>query len=149
MRGNLTGLAVCASLVLGLTVQAQEKPTPEYQAAMKSLGATSITLRANIQTLNYAGMASDVQKMRAAFTTALEFWKAKNVPDAIELAQTALKGVDALEAAAKAENHAGVLEARNTIQGDPNSGVIGAIGTCAPCHTAHRVRQVDGTYIIK
>ena len=38
MRGRLRAAAVCAAVVVGLTVMANEKPSPEYQTAMKNLG---------------------------------------------------------------------------------------------------------------
>ena len=35
MRGKLRALAVCAAVVVGFTIMANEKPSPEYQTAMK------------------------------------------------------------------------------------------------------------------
>ena len=41
MRGKLTVMAVCAAVVFGLTVRANEKPTTEYQDIMKSNAAAN------------------------------------------------------------------------------------------------------------
>lgn len=134
---------------LGLVTFANEKPSPEYQKAMKDLAAASNTLRVNVKNLEYAGIEKDAASMKAAFDVVVAFWKAKNVEDALSLAQAGAKGAADLEVAAKAQNLQGVLDAQAAISGSPSTGTVGLIGTCAPCHLAHRVRLPDGTFEIK
>ena len=78
-----------------------------------------------------------------------QFWQEKKVDDAITLSQAGIDGAGELELAAKAQDHPRVVTAQAAISGSSSSGEIGAIGVCAPCHTAHRVRLTDGTYEIK
>lgn len=149
MAGRLALAVASAVFVLGLLVHANERPTPEYQQAMKALGAKNNTLRVNIKNLDYAEIEKDALTMKAAFEVVLKFWKEKQVEDAIALAEAALKGAADLETAAKAQNHPAVLDAQAAISGSPSTGTFGLIGTCAPCHLAHRVRLPDGTFEIK
>ena len=64
MRGQLTVVVLCAALVLGLPVHANEKPTPQFQAAMKELGAVNNALRNNLKTLDYPAIEKDATRMR-------------------------------------------------------------------------------------
>lgn len=149
MRGNLAVLTIGVAVVLGLPAQANEKPTPEYQKAMKELGSVNNAVRNNLKLLDYAALEKDAVRMKALFTTIGEYWQAKKVEDAIKLAQDGVKGATDLEIAAKAQDHPKVVAAQAAIGGSSSSGEIGAIGVCAPCHTAHRVRLPDGTFEIK
>jgi len=149
MRGHLTVLTLCAALVLGLPIHANEKPSPEFQAAMKELGSANNALRNNVKTLDYTAIEKDATRIRAAFTTVLKFWQEKKVDDAIQLSQAGIDAANELELAAKAQDHPRVVKGQAVLSGSSSSGEIGAIGVCAPCHTAHRVRLTDGTYEIK
>jgi hypothetical protein len=134
-RTPLVVAAACLFvLTLGLVTFANEKPTPEYQKAMKDLAAASNTLRINVKNLEYAAIEKDAVTMKGAFDVVVAFWKAKNVDDALSLAQAGAKGAADLEAAARAQNLQGVLDAQASISGSPSTGTVGLIGTCAPCH---------------
>ncbi len=149
MRVKLLLVSAVAFLILGLTVRANEKPMPEYQKAMKDLAAANNALRIDIKNLDFPAVEKDAATMKAAFEVVVAFWKARNVEDAIALAEAGAKGVTALDVAAKAQNHPGVLDAQAAISGSPSTGTVGLIGTCAPCHLAHRVRLPDGSFEIK
>ena len=137
MRGKLRAMAVCAAVIVGFTVMASEKPSPEYQAAMKSLGTANGALRGNITAKDYPAIEANAATMRASFTVADAFWKGKKVEDAIKLTTEGLKGTADLAAAAKAKNDEGIVAARGT---------IGA--TCRGCHSVHRDELPDKTYEI-
>lgn len=137
MRGKLAAVAVCA-VVLGLPVRANEKPSEAYQNAMKNLGAANQSLRNNVTAKDYDAVAKDAATFKASFATALAFWTAKKVDDAVTLAQNGAKGAADLEAAAKAKNEEGVAAAQKAVG-----------STCAACHMAHRERLQDGTFEIK
>src|SRR5262245_60681778 len=138
MRGKLVVMAVCATVVLGLTISANEKPTDAYQKAMKDLSAANMSLRNNVTAKDYDAIIKDAATFKASFAVAREFWTAKKADDAIKLVQDATKGVNDLEAAAKAKNEEGVAAAQKAVG-----------STCGACHMAHRERLQDGTYEIK
>ena len=149
MRARLMAFVVCAGVLLALPIQANEKPTPEYQKAMKELGTVNNRLRNNLKSIDYAAIEKDAVAMIAIFDVVLKYWQEKKVEDAIKYSQDGAKAAGELEVAAKAQSHAGVVAAQAAIAGASSTGEIGAIGVCAPCHTAHRVRLPDGTYEIK
>jgi len=149
MRAKLVMLTVCMTVLLALPTQANEKPTAEYQKAMKDLGAANNRLRNSLKDIDFAAIEKDAAAMKAIFAVVLTYWQDKKADDAIKLAQDGAKSAGDLEAAAKAQNHPGVVAAQAAIAGASSSGEIGAIGVCAPCHTAHRVRLPDGTFEIK
>ena len=149
MRGRLAVLAVSAMVVLALPVRANEKPSEAYQKAEKELNVANNALRNDVKVIDFVAMAKDATTIRASFTMMLEFWHAKNADDAVKLLEDGLKAVSDLEKAVKAENRNGTAEAQAAIAGASSTGEIGAIGTCAPCHLAHRQRMPDGTFEIK
>ena len=138
MRGTLAVFAVCAAVVLGLTVRANEKPSESYQKAMKDLAAANMSLRAALPMKDYDTIATNAGTFKASFAVALTFWTAKKADDAMGLAQTGAKAAADLETAAKAKNEEGVQAAARAVG-----------GTCAACHMAHRERLQDGTFEIK
>lgn len=138
MHGKFRLVAVAVAAIVGLTVIANEKPTPEYQTAMKNLGTANQGLRGDITNKDYAAIEKHAATFKASFTVADAFWKAKKADDAIKLTADGLKGAADLEAAAKAKNDEGIAAARGT---------IGA--TCRGCHMAHREQLPDMTYEIK
>ena len=138
MHGRLRLAAVCAAVIVGAIVIASEKPTPEYQTAMKNLGSANAAMRGAATDKDYAAIEKHAATYKSSFTVANQFWTAKKADDAIKLTQDGLKGAADLDAAAKAKNDEGVTAAR---------GVIGA--TCRGCHMVHREQLPDMTYEIK
>jgi hypothetical protein len=139
MRGKLRALAVGAAVVVGFTVMANEKPSPEYQTAMKNNAAANAALRGNIAMKDYAAIGMNAATFKASFTVAKAFWTAKKADDAIKLSDDGLKGAADLDTAAKAKNDEAITAARGT---------IGA--TCRGCHMVHREGPLaDMSYEIK
>ena len=137
MRGKLKAAAICAAVIVGFTAMANEKPSPEYQTAMKNLGTANGALRGNITAKDYPAIEANAATFKASFTVAEAFWTGKKTDDAIALAKTGLKGAADLDAAAKAKNDEGIAAARGT---------IGA--TCRGCHMVHRDQLPDMTFEI-
>jgi mono/diheme cytochrome c family protein len=137
MRGKSVLIAASA-VVLGLTLQASEKPPESYQKAMKDLGAANQSLRNNVTAKDYDAVAKDAATFKASFATALAFWTGKKTDDAVMLASAGAKAAADLEQAAKSKNEEAVGAAQKA---------VGA--TCAACHMAHRERLADGTFEIK
>jgi cytochrome c556 len=140
MRGKLTVMAVCAAVVFGLTVRANEKPTMEFQDIMKSNAAANgpMGLRGHIPAKDYDAIAKDAATLKANFAKIETFWTAKKVDDAIAFAKAGGKAATDLEAAAKARDDMGIAAAQMALA--PN---------CGGCHMAHREQLPDKTYEIK
>jgi hypothetical protein len=145
MRGRLAILSVCAGMVVGLTVQANEKPTESYQKTMKDLSAANTALRNDVKAAEAAGaypdyipVEKDAAALKTAFESALSFSTARKADDAVKAAGAGVSAADDLTKAIKEKNYDAVAAAATA---------IGA--TCAGCHTAHRERLPDGTYEIK
>ncbi len=135
------GLSLLAVAVLsGFSVLANEKPTPELQALMKSSAATNgpMGLRAHITAKDYDAIAKDAATLKANFAKIEAFFVEKKMEDAIKFAKDAGAAAAAVETAAQAKDEAGVTAA---------AGKIGP--SCAGCHTARRVQLEDKTFEIK
>src|SRR3954467_7725827 len=87
MRGKLKAAAVCAAVVVGFTAMANEKPSPEYQAAMKNLGAANAGMRGDVTNKDYAAIEKHAATYKASFTVADNYWSGKKVDDAMKLAK--------------------------------------------------------------
>ena len=132
----LSLLAVTA--VFGLNVIANEKPSAEFQAVMKSNGATNGALRMHIMAKDYDAIAADAATLKGNFAKIETFWTAKKVDDAIGFAKAGGKGATDLEAAAKAKSDDRIAAAS-----------MATTGACGGCHMAHRERLPDMSYEIK
>ena len=138
MRGKLKAAAVCAAVIVGFTAMANEKPSPEYQTAMKNLGTANAGLRGDITNKDYAAIEKHAATFKASLAVADAYWSGKKVDDATKLAKDGLKSAADLDTAAKAKNEEGIAMAQQA---------IGA--TCRGCHMAHREQLPDKTYEIK
>jgi cytochrome c556 len=138
MRGKLKAAAVCAAVVVGFTAMANEKPSPEYQTAMKNLGTANAGMRGDVTNKDYAAIEKHAATYKASFTVADTYWSGKKVEDAMKLAKDGLKAAGELETAAKAKNDDGIAAAQRG---------IGA--TCRGCHMTHREQLPDMSYEIK
>ena len=138
MHGKFKVLSVCAAVIVGLTVMANEKPSESYQKAMKDLGAANGAMRGNVTAKNYAEIEKNAATFKASFTVAEAFWTGKKADDAIKLSKDGLKGAEDLDVAAKAKNDDGIAAAQRGIG-----------GTCRGCHMAHREQLPDMSYEIK
>ena len=121
------GIATLASIGL-----AQDEK--DYQAWMKTVGATNGALRKNLEAKMGDQAAADADKLSGVFKQVAVFWEKRGgAPDAIEVAKKAVASTDKISMAARAGNW---TEA---------SAEMTALGTtCAGCHMAHRERGADG-----
>lgn len=145
MRRSVGVVAVLVFVVAVLAVRADEKPSEAYQKAMKDMSAAAQALRAEVKTIEGAGAYPDytpidkyVLTLRGAFKTTLAYWSDKKVADAVSVSEAGLKGIDALEKAAKDKSYDNLVAASSAIS-----------STCASCHKAHRSQTPEGTYEIK
>ena len=133
-----TVVLALAMMMAVVALRADEKPTPEFQNIMKSNAAANADLRKAIPAKDYTAVARGAATVEANYAKIEAFWTARKVEDAIAFAKAGSKAATDLEAAAKAQNDAGI-EAANKALG----------ATCAGCHAAHRVQLPDKTYEIK
>jgi cytochrome c556 len=140
----LTVLTVSAALTLGLSVQANEKPSDEYRNVMKELMSVSGLLLHHARMVEPGGdccydwVEKDAATLKADFTKVLEYWTEKKASGAMQIAQNAVSDAADLERQAKAHHYDGVVAAVGAVQ-----------NACEPCHLAHREDLPDGTYEIK
>jgi hypothetical protein len=151
MHKKMAVLAVCAAVVLGLSLRASEKPPEAYQKAEKALNTANNTLRNNVKSIDYAGLEKDAATLKASFAVMLEYWQSKKADDAVKFVEDGIKAAGDLETAAKAMNYNGVLAAQNAVVGSNGLAFEGGAlpGVCVGCHMAHRQRMPDGSYEIK
>lgn len=134
-------IAVIAAFALsiGVAVSANEKPTPEFQQAMKDNGATMQKLAKDADAKDYTALAADAAALKAAFMGPIgKFFTEKKMDAALTKCKEAYAASDSLEKAAKEKNDTAIADARKAVQ-----------GSCGGCHTAHRERLADGTFEVK
>ena len=127
----IAGLAAFAVSVFG-------QGDADYSSWMKTAGATSGSLRKNLDAKNKDAAVADARKLQETFKQVHDYWHKKNVEDAMKLAMDAESGfMDVADQAA-----AGKFE-------DATASLRKASATCGGCHTAHRERGADGSWKIK
>jgi cytochrome c556 len=134
MKRFLLITTCCAAL--GVTMAAQDNA--EYQGWMKSVGATSGSLRKNLEAKNADAAAADAKKLQEIFGHVHGYWNDKHVEDAMKFAMAAGAGfgeVAELAQAGKFDDASATLKTTSA--------------NCGGCHTAHREKSADGTWKIK
>ena len=110
--------AVCLT-ALAVAVLAQEA---DYQEWMKTVGATSGSLRKNLEARSGDAASADAKKLQEVFGQVYEFWHKKNVDDAAKFAMNARDGEQA--SAGKFDEASVTLKATSA--------------NCGGCHSARR-----------
>jgi len=121
---------------LAVTAVAQDEA--DYQKWMKTIGATSGSLRKNLEAKNGDGASADAKKLQETFGQVHGFWHKKNVDDAMKFAMDAQEGFGTVAEQAKA----GKFE-------DASATLKKASANCGGCHTAHREKAAHGSWKIK
>ena len=128
-------IAACIT-VLGMTVVAQDDS--EYQGWMKAVGATSGSLRKNLQAKNGDAAAADAKKLQEIFGHVHNYWNDKHVDDAMEFAMAASSGFGDVADQSAAGNFDEAAATLKTTSAN-----------CGGCHNAHREKAADGSWKIK
>jgi len=136
---------MAASVVDGALTDLAKKPIPPptpaelaLSATMKGVQTASTSLRTAADGSDLAGVKTQADILKKAFTDTQAFFKTRNTADAIGWAGDALKMVTDAELAAAAGKW-----------DDAKSNATGLTKLCATCHAAHRERMEDGTYRVK
>jgi hypothetical protein len=122
-------------LLLSAAVSAQDDA--EYQNWMKTVGATSASLKKNVEAKDFSA-ATDAKRLQDIFASVRAYWEKKNASDAVKLAtdaESSYKQIMELASAGKFDEAAEPMKA--------------AQATCGGCHMAHREKAADGAWKIK
>ena len=110
----------------------------EFQATMKSTGASFATLRKTVEAKQGPETAAAAEKLVPLYKQVQAHFEEHKMQDGITMAKTGQESAANLAAAAKAGDW------------DKASAELKTIGgTCQGCHTAHREKLPDGTYKMK
>lgn len=110
----------------------------DYQTWMKTVGATSGSLRKNLTAKDAAAASADARKLQDVFAKVHDYWHAKNVDDAMMAAANASAGFRDVADLASAGKFA-----------EASAAVQKTSATCGACHAAHREKAADGSWKIK
>lgn len=130
MKCILLFTACFAGLVL--TICGQDEA--DYQKWMKTVGATSGSLRKNLDAKNGDAASADAKKLQVVFEQVHMFWHKKNLNDAMTYAMEASTAFGNLASQAAAGQFDDVAATLKT-----------ASATCGGCHAAHREKAADGS----
>ena len=136
MKRILLFAAYCTAL--GVTILAQDGVDADYQKWMNTVGATSGSLRKNLEAKNGESASADAKKLQEVFAQVHHFYQEKNVEDATKFAADARDAFRDIGEQASA----GHFE-------DASAALKKAMSNCAGCHTAHREKLADGSYKMK
>jgi hypothetical protein len=133
------GMAWAMAVTFSATPTAQGKMTDEdFSKVMKAVGATSGSLRKNIEGQAADGIVADAKKMADLMKTNMTFWTERGNKEAADWAKGAMDAAAAIDKAATAKDMAAVSTEAKTLN-----------SSCATCHMKNRERAADGTYSIK
>ena len=139
---------MAAALLFSVTVFAQnttsqtprsgEKPTPEFQALMKSNtaivavdgrgGTIAGSVAEALKKDDFDSIVKDAATLRGNFEKILAFFTTRKMESAIGFVKAGLQQIDAMDTAAKARNKDAVFKAHVEIA-----------NACRSCHVQHRV----------
>lgn len=148
MQTRAVGLTCGVLALLGLAASASEPPTKEYVDAMQTLSAVARGLAVAIDARDHEAMNEHVVAARPALQLVQQFWRDAGVDDTDE-------AIEAVRAASKSISEISVAVHLMGLSPNPVAveGAQIALETlraaCARCHTAHRVEQPGGRYLIK
>ena len=110
----------------------------DYDKIMKEVGATVGLLRKSLDGQNAEMAKQQAEKLESLFEEADDFWNARNVDDAQDIADDAAEHADHIEDAVDDKDFTKAAEHMKLMQ-----------GTCAACHGKYRDKAPDGSYRIK
>lgn len=128
-------LALSCLLVVSMiaAVNAAEKPSAEFQKAMKDLGGAMAALGKPGASEDFELGKKQGQAAKDAFAVVLKYWNTKGAPDAVKLSDAGAKAAADLFVSANLSSSEGIQAAMKD---------MGA--TCQACHQAHREKTADG-----
>jgi cytochrome c553 len=119
--------------VAALAVAVFGQDETDYQKWMKTIGATSGSLRKNLEAKNADGASTDAKKLQESFDQVHDFWRKKSVDDATKFAMDARDGFRDIAQQASA----GKFD-------DASASLKTTAANCAGCHKTHREKTNEG-----
>ena len=138
MRKGMSLAIVALALSFGISLAAAEKPSPEFQTAMKNAGGAIQSAGKAAAAKDYAQVEKDAATLTSSFQVVGKYFMDKKNDAALVHCKTAYEAVGQLAAAAKAKDDAAIGDATKKLG-----------GACGACHTAHREKAADGSFEIK
>jgi|SRR2546425_2262175 len=129
-------IIVMAAICAGVSVFAQQHRP--YNLIMKDVGATSASLKKNLDENSAAAAVADAAKLEGLFTETEAFWAPLDTKDAVNLVKRARDGAAAVGAAAKGNDIKAAQAAYSAMQKN-----------CGNCHLAHREDTGKGGFVIR
>lgn len=130
---------------MGLAAGAAERPSAEYVDAMKTLAVVAQEMPKRLAADDADGMEQLVYDARPALAVLEQYWTARAVDEAVELAQAASKAIAEISVAVHLmEDGPNPLATEGAEQSLKN-----LAATCVSCHAAYRETLPDGSYAIK
>ena len=131
-------LLVLLLAVLTVIAAPRAQVDEEHVGWMKTIQATTGSLRKNIEGKASDDIAKDAAKIEEIFKKCEEFWTKRNTEDAVKWSQQAQASAKEIADAAKG----GDIEKAST-------SLRSLMSNCSACHGAHRERLPEGGYKIK
>ena len=145
MRNRTFSVILCVVGFLGLSADAKEKPTDEYVSAMKALQVAAEGLPPAVEAGDHETMLDLVVLARPALIVNEEYWVARQVDHAIDVAKAASKAISEVSVAV----HLMSLSTNPIAMEGAAIGIENFVATCDACHSVHREELSPGDYRIK
>lgn len=129
----LTAAGACLLLTSALVADHHH-----YVGAMKGVAKNMKPTNVALESGDMATVKSNAAALSHDFAVMAAWWEGRGTTAAVKLADQGHEGAMALEKAAMAGDAAAAKEAMGMIS-----------GTCKSCHTAHRVKNDDGSWGFK
>jgi cytochrome c556 len=138
MRKWTSGAVAALAVVVGISVWAAEKPSAEFQAAMKNAGGAIQSVGKATAAMDYAQVEKDAATLSSTFQVVGKHFTMTKNDAALVHCKEAFAATGELAAAAKAKDAAAIGAATKKLG-----------GACAACHMSHREKGADGGFLIK
>ena len=129
---------VLAGVTSMLAMGALAQSDSDYQAWMKTNGATMQALQKDIAAKDGKAVSADGQKLDGIFKQVGDFWQKRGAADAVNFAKQAQTAAQAISKAGDAGNLDQAAAEVKNLQTN-----------CGGCHMAHRERSPEGAFKIK
>jgi hypothetical protein len=132
-------------ILVGLAGTASEPPSEDYVRAMKTLQTVAEGLPKSLAAEDNKALDELVIAARPALGVVEKYWTDRKVEDALLTAQKASKAIAEISVAVHLLSAGPNLLA---VEGAQES-IKTFVAACSACHTAHREKLPDGSYVIK
>jgi hypothetical protein len=137
MRKIAILIGLCALIASALTITGQQAPQ-DLSPVMKGIAHETQELNKAMNATGVPIVVQEAEKLQRLFGQAEAFFKAKNVPDAVNLAKAQQESAAAIMRIAQANNLDGA-----------KAPIKAMMDRCQTCHMAHREQLPDKSFRFK